>query len=349
MINIHDFQKYFMLEWACKLLHKDEEEWKIIPNFFLKDLGGLNAFKSKIGPEKIKGIESVKSFFWKSVLLIWLGNNTTDDQIRLSDTINNNDQITIYNNVLYIKRAIQNNIIFIKDMIINGEIISFQKYENIVGQHINNLIDYLAIQTAISKIKKNINEEVCHEFLFMSKELKNYNRKKLYQLIKKEETCFCERIWQNKFGHELHSETWINIFNNFKEIKLIEIQWKILHNIFPTNIILNRMGIVKSEKCDFCDEKDYVEHAFFNCYRLESFWVDVSKRIGLKLNMRIKLLDKSVLLGIEQEFQHFSNEEQKFINLIVMIGKLTIIKNKMTKINIGLIFDREISLRKIDI
>ena len=67
-------------------------------------------------------------------------------------------------------------------------------------------------------------------------------------------------MWETRIGFELNSDTWSNLFVGMKEIKLIHLQWKILHNIFPTNIILKKIGLRQSEICDFCDENDVVEH-----------------------------------------------------------------------------------------
>ena len=133
-----------------------------------------------------------------------------------------------------------------------------------------------------------------------------------------------------------------------KEIKLIHLQWKILHNIFPTNIILKKIGLRQSEICDFCDENDVVEHTFFRCKRLKSFWKNISTRLINKLNKNITLNEVSIMLGVEQTHQELNVEEKSLINKISIIGKLSIIKNKINKTPIELIFERELRLRKIE-
>ena len=87
-------------------------------------------------------------------------------------------------------------------------------------------------------------------------------------LLLKEETCFCEKMWENRLDRKLHDRTWQNLFTQIKETKLIQLQWKILHNIYPTNILLHKIGIKLSERCDFCEEIDVVEHTFFRCERV---------------------------------------------------------------------------------
>ena len=159
--------------------------------------------------------------------------------------------------------------------------------------------------------------------------------------------AFVKRCGKIDQGKKLHSNTWNNILIGLKETKLREVQWKIVHNIYPTNILLNKMGIKSSEKCDFCDEVDVVEHMFFRCKRLQTFWTDVSKRIDNRVNKKIKLNEISIVLGIEQEHPKLCYEEIKLLNTILIIGKLSIIKNKMNKTKIDIIFERELQLRNI--
>ena len=153
-------------------------------------------------------------------------------------------------------------------------------------------------------------------------------------------------MWENRFGHKLCPETWNNLFENIKETKLLEMQWKILHNIYPTNILLKKIGKKNSENCDFCSEKDYVEHTFFRCSRLKIFWKRISSLINEKLNKKISLSEKSVLLGIEQEHQDLTKKECKFINWIILVGKLSVVKSNFQRININVLFEKELNLRK---
>ena len=112
--------------------------------------------------------------------------------------------------------------------------------------------------------------------------------------------------------------------------------------------MLQKIGIKHSHRCDFCEERDVVEHAFFKCERLYSFWNSISKRLNNKLKKRIVLNETSVILGIEQEQQNLPFQEKRFINTIFALGKFSIIKNKTNKINIDIIFEREVKLRKIE-
>ena len=47
-----------------------------------------------------------------------------------------------------------------------------------------------------------------------------------------------------------------------KESRLQLLHWIILHDIYPTSILLHKIGICSSNKCLFCGEVDYLELFF---------------------------------------------------------------------------------------
>ena len=159
-----------------------------------------------------------------------------------------------------------------------------------------------------------------------------------------------ETFWERKFDTKLHETTWGNVFKFVKEIKLQELQWKILHNIFPTNILLKRMGISQSEKCDYCGENDLIEHYFYLCERNRNLWTKVNQKIRNKLGNEIQLNIKVVLFGIEQDeiYDKLQASEVQFINNMLLIGKFSIIKSKTQNVNLSLLFDNELRIRSKD-
>ena len=92
----------------------------------------------------------------------------------------------------------------------------------------------------------------------MSKTSDNYSRK----------TQPCSvNLWKKRFDTEIDNRYWKAAFNANQETRLKVLQWKILHNIHPTSILLHKMGIANSETCNACHsgEMDYIEHFFFTC------------------------------------------------------------------------------------
>ena len=71
---------------------------------------------------------------------------------------------------------------------------------------------------------------------------------------------------------------WTNIFNDIRiqedktiltriplitnETKLIILQWKILHHIFPSNNFLHKIGKAETNECIYCQEIETIQHLF---------------------------------------------------------------------------------------
>ena len=68
-------------------------------------------------------------------------------------------------------------------------------------------------------------------------------------------------FWMRKYNFDI-SNHYIIANKSTKESRLRLLHFKILHNIFPSNILLNRMGIKDSERCDYCGEIDVIEHMY---------------------------------------------------------------------------------------
>ena len=150
-----------------------------------------------------------------------------------------------------------------------------------------------------------------------------------------------------EFGIKLNELTWSQIFSSSKETKLQEFQWKVVHNIFPTNILLNRMGLKQSEKCDFCGETEFIEHLFYDCKRLEQLWQKVENMIRINSNIDISLNKYNVILGIEQDeiSKTLNKKEIAEVNELLMIAKFSISKSKVRETNLEITFENELRIR----
>ena len=109
------------------------------------------------------------------------------------------------------------------------------------------------------------------------------------------------------------------------------------------------MGKEKSEKCEICDEIDFVEHMFFECQRLDSFWYIIQCTIYKNIKKSIDLTKYSVVLGIEQDnrYKSLNINEVQFINELLIIAKYCISKSKSLKTNLELTLERELTIRGI--
>ena len=54
-----------------------------------------------------------------------------------------------------------------------------------------------------------------------------------------------------------------------KEPRLKTLNWKIISNIYPTKVFLEKIKKESTNICEMCDEIDYIEHFFFSLRKLK--------------------------------------------------------------------------------
>ena len=158
------------------------------------------------------------------------------------------------------------------------------------------------------------------------------------------------RFWLNKFNCTITKEMWSMAWNTTQEVRLRELQWKILHNIYPTNILLLKMGLANNNRCSLCNtEIDYIEHFFFNCKIIEYMWKYVTGLIRQIANINIALDEKKVLFGIDtKDIPELDKQRLKTINHILLIAKMCISKYRYgTPLNLIAMIEHEMFIRNV--
>ena len=97
---------------------------------------------------------------------------------------------------------------------------------------------------------------------------------------------------------------WSIAFRATKETRLRVLHWKILHNIYPTNILLCKMKI-KENKCTAV--VDYIEHF----PAVLAFWRYIELHILITFNVHIHLTVTDILFGMKSLKIEIENENEK--------------------------------------
>ena len=156
----------------------------------------------------------------------------------------------------------------------------------------------------------------------------------------------CVGLWERKYGTVIGKTHW-NLIHNLKEPKLMTLCWKIVHNIYPTNILLFKMKISFSADCKHCQNRDFIEHFFVHCKKVSKLWTEISKDICAYTGEKVTLDEEKILLGIPQIYG-INKVSMDKINLAIAVGKLTISKFKYGKPrNLLEIYENESRLRKL--
>ena len=150
---------------------------------------------------------------------------------------------------------------------------SLEEIKNIITGDPRLLIQYNIIKNAIPlDIKGNLIIKYNEEHFKQALELKqntNKRSKDLERIMKMTNRELRKLIAKNETVRISGKELWkkrlnIDITNHYsiakqatKESRLRILHFKLLHNIYPTNITLFRMGVKESDKCETCDVKDF--------------------------------------------------------------------------------------------
>ena len=69
--------------------------------------------------------------------------------------------------------------------------------------------------------------------------------------------------------------------------KIVEFNYKLLHNLIVTNRYLNKFKKDVSPLCKICSEEETVEHMLFTCKIVTDIWAIFEKCFGCKLNWKL--------------------------------------------------------------
>ena len=160
-------------------------------------------------------------------------------------------------------------------------------------------------------------------------------------------------FWQKKFGFILEEEVWHTAWKTTKETRLRVLQWNISHNIYPTNIILNKINVRESNNCTFrSDTIDYIEYLFCECPIVVNFWKSIQQKLYSETGLRVEL-SVQIIWGGGGGLQNstFAWFKAHYINHIILVAKMciNIYKKTETVNSLNVIFEKEIRLRNITI
>ena len=370
MIRAKDQQRVFLLKWLRHYIITDNRSNLTFSNLlelYFHKMGGINyVLSTSIHSSKLKFSPEIPRF-WRDVIKIWIDIKQKDALDSYEDPSNilleplfNNKNIMYKNSPLNFSKWIKTGITHILDVFDKGTFIPCDLIANKVGRSgildfeynalfngipnswKTSLLDLNYFNLNIDNLKKSLQNQTYHLTLL------NKKNSELREIIGENDTStICGKMfWMRKYDIDI-SKHFILAYNATKESRLRLLHFKILHNIFPSNILLNRMGIKETELCDFCGEKDVIEHMFIHCSRLKGFWTMVMCTIFSRTNIRVEITDHNILFGISRTDPKTKTSDLNIVNHIILIAKMCISKTKFgTYSNLFMNFELEISARE---
>ena len=354
MINIIDMQNSFVIQWFRRLYMNKDAFFSVLPMSYFGKLGlDLSVLHSSVKSKEFIGLDMIKSHFWKKALKVWLDYNGQMSEIQhiANQPIWNNDMIKYKNRPLMFTNWINAGYIFVGDLFIDDNLVTLDYICANLGPDANLIFQYNAVYNSLSAdwrnpaVVGNFGEVTAN---FRGQDLPQvttkFVRDSLVQSRAKPPCCI--NFWTRRFPLFDVSNTFLTAINATKEIRLRVLHWKITHNIYPTNILLHKMGLSNTENCNLCEEKDYIEHFFCECPRVNRLWkrveLEVSEVLGGEI---IQLTTRQKLFGVVRG--DLSNYFINKVNHLILVAKMCISKYVYGDYNdIIRLFEYELALRK---
>lgn len=355
MLDLKTFQTACLLKWAVQLCNQScSERWKEVAEYCFSIFSNVAlCFLANTRSKDFKGFEHIQSYFWSNVVRAWLDNNSITEN-SLYFGVWNNTKIKCQGKVLFFPRWIKANVIYISDLINpNGNILEYEEIVNVIGQSASSWLEYRAVHEAVRNFLSTLDEpfqqrNICTTFLmFKGKKVTSIKHFRQELICEKYSNPCCTGFWKRKLNYDVTPPTWLTATECTKETRLRLLHWKIIHNIYPTNILLQKMKVTDSNHCSLCTNcVDFIEHFFYECPPVKKFWHCIEVYINKTLDIVFKLDVNYVLFGVSQ--CKLSNEFKRKLNYIILLAKMcvSIFKKTGSKVPLLDIFDYQVLLRE---
>ena len=220
-------------------------------NFFAPFGDKYLCFFSNLKSRAFKGLPMITSHYWNSVLKTWLDLTITTllCLCQLCYGTWNNSHIKYQGNILMFTDWITGKILCVKKIKGPSGFITFQDICNKIGNSPSRILEYNVVRAAVytfvhsHNVCDTVDSELSDRPLFCNRKLNTAKDFRKALIFIHDSVPCANGFWSRKFGLEIDEHIWSIPSLVTKETRLRVLQWKILHNIYPTNILLCKMKV----------------------------------------------------------------------------------------------------------
>ncbi len=352
MLDIGMMQKGFLCAWGAKIYNNHQATFAAIPTWLLKpivpslNLSTVNSkFEGLCPQERVKCLPE----FYQRMLKEFLDSKEICGELNLGDMIWNNSMLQYHGHVLNFEGWSSVGLVYVNQILgIDHKILPYDELFRLVKIKAIFMFEYNALKHALQQC--TIKDEVEQREYAVSGTLWGKAKCKDYVqnlLIKSKERPHALNYWERNFPNV--SGKWTQLWNicytTTTEPRLKSLQWKILHRVYPTNILLKKMGKSHSDLCAVCHETDTLEHFFVDCMQVKPMWQRIERSL-----FNNPAENRPGITNEDKIFGYKFNEINNYVleNVLIMIGKLCISKFKYGEYpNLCVLLERECAVRNI--
>ncbi len=127
-----------------------------------------------------------------------------------------------------------------------------------------------------------------------------------------------------------HSNPFKSIKMLTKEVKLQDLQYKILHNIYPTMRHLFKWKIKETDICPICNEVDNLRHTIYDCTFAKQSLNNLYSVLRTHFNISINLSYEDLIFGLSNNINN-NTEFNIALDVIMLLIKREIILQRENK------------------
>ena len=316
--NVKKFVQANRVMWIKRLLDTKNRSMQYL-SIYLPMLPFLHFIKCNISPDDLP--HTIPSFY-REVLYAWLNikiepHNALDVR---QEYIHFNKFIKIDNKPINIPSLREHNIYMINNFFDNeGKPIKYKSFCDLYGNLISefkyiSLIDAIPANWRNLLKQQNTNDTTNildinqNPTLYVNKNLKDINNTKSREVYwtlinKNEKTPTCIESWKKEsldFGTKQWESIFILPFRSVSDIKIRELQLKIIHRFYPSQCLVSKWDKDVDEICYLCHtDVANTSHTFSECKVIIEFWNSLSDVIAPILSLySASLNSKQILFGI---------------------------------------------------
>ena len=337
MICLKSFIKSLKITWIRRIVvDENDAAWRRLLNDITPS---TNISFLNYGPEYLIHLSKlISNNFWKDVFRSYyhLRCLLDKDQV-IFEPIWYNKMIKVGGNVQYLKEWVVKGILFVYDLLDqDGKLLSYEAFCDKYN-FAPPFTKYYGIMLNIQKLNYSFDIE-----LFTKSQPHFPNHVKILYKNKKGSRDFYDTFiksmycipksqpkWENELELSVNGTWWREanqrVHKETNDSTLKWLQYRIIHRILGTNILLHKVGISSTNLCTFCNSSaETISHLFFICQYSYQLWFHLENWLRDTLNIEICLRITEIIFGV-------SDKKKKVLNIIICLIKQYIFRQKMSK------------------
>jgi hypothetical protein len=151
----------------------------------------------------------------------------------------------------------------------------------------------------------------------------------------------------------LDDELWQMIYETpfkiTKNVKILMVQYKLIHRILAVNHNLKKWKRIDDDQCEVCGKCDTLEHFIYECPDTLALWVSINNWWKNQFEFKIPITILEIIFGIPNEN---GDNDINLLNTMILVAKyyIYIAKKKKESINLYdylLMLKNELKLKKV--